>query len=282
MVLELDRAYKAAPMKPRLAIALSLLASTVVTTARAQSAAPTTPGTVVSTPAATPATTPPSSTVTAQTTTSTEPAKIDEQPVDPNTENTRAVYLSADIGFTRADLGAFTNSYGFDKTAANGLLAGFGVGYRHRAFRIGARFRDHATTEFSLWSLMAEVGWGLPMKRITPVIMLRGGYVFDTGIQRAVFASRLPEGNRLTPNIDVDGLDLGVEISAPYAVTRFLKVGPFLGVDALFLHRAQPRAPQSIQPNTDETLHNDLFGDSGNGIGYIFNVGLRVTGDVGF
>lgn len=201
---------------------------------------------------------------------------------DKGVEDPRAVYLSADFGFARPDLGAFKDNLAFDKTAANGTLAGIGIGYRHKALRIGARFRDTTTTEFSLWSLMGEVGIGLPFRPLTPIIMLHAGYMFDAGVERAVIQSSLPNGNVLTPNIDLDGLVLGIEANAAYSVTKFFRVGPFAGFDMTFLHRAQPRPPQSLFPLTDETRNNALFGDSGSGIGYIINLGIRVTGDVAF
>ena len=201
---------------------------------------------------------------------------------DAEKEDPRAVYLSADLGFTRPDLGGISDNLAFDKTKANGLLAGLGIGYRHKALRIGARFRDASTTEFSLWSLMGEVGFGLPFRPLTPIIFVHAGYMFDAGIERAVVASSLPRGNVLTPNIDLDGLVLGVEANVAYSITKFFRVGPFLGLDLTFLHRAQPAAPQSLFPLTEETRTSALFGDSGSGVGYIINLGIRVTGDVAF
>ena len=53
-------------------------------------------------------------------------------------EDKRAVYISVDLGFTRADVGGLSDNTGFDKKAANGLLAGLGLGYRHQDFRFGA------------------------------------------------------------------------------------------------------------------------------------------------
>lgn len=226
--------------------------------------------------AATPA---PAPAATAPVTAPAEPAPAVD---DADKEDKRAIYLSGEIGFTRADLGGVTDNLAFDKTAANGLVAGLGIGYRFRALRVGARFRDASTTEFSLWSLMGEVGFGLPFRPVTPVIFLRAGYIFDAGVERPVIASSLPTGNVLTPNIELDGLVLGAEAYVAYSVTKFFKVGPFLGVDLTFLHRSQPRAPQSLFPLSAETRNNALFGDSGSGVGYMLNLGVRITGDVGF
>ena len=255
----------------RLAVAATFLSTfAAASAANAQTKAPTRPQA--------PTTNKPGSGV------ATDPPKLEETTPneDPNTENTRAIYLTADFGFTRPDIGGFSSSLAFDKTAASGFLAGAGVGYRHKAFRGGVRFRASDTPQFTLWSLMGEVGWGIPIKRLTPVIMIHAGYMFDTGVERSAFASYLPSTNLLTPNVDLDGLVLGAEVYGAYAVTKFFKVGPFIGFDATFLHRAQVRDPQSTQPLTDETTQNALFGDSGHGVGYILSVGLRLTGDVGF
>jgi hypothetical protein len=200
----------------------------------------------------------------------------------PDEEARRAVYLSVDIGFTRPDIGAIKDNLGFDKTAANGVLAGIGVGYRFKELRLGARFRDATTTEFSLWSVMGEVGVGLPLRPVSPIFMAHAGYMFDTGVQRAVIASKLPQGNVLTPFVDMSGLVVGGELMASYWVTKFLRVAPFLGFDVTFLHRAQVGTPQSLFPVPAETRNNALFGDSGSGIGYTLNLGLRGTADIGF
>jgi hypothetical protein len=200
----------------------------------------------------------------------------------PDEESRRAVTLSVDIGFTRPDIGAIKDNLGFDKKAANGVLAGIGVGYRYRELRLGARFRDASTTEFTLWSVMGEVGVGLPLRPVSPIFMAHAGYMFDTGVQRAVIASKLPQGNVLTPFVDLSGLVVGGELLASYWVTKFLRVAPFLGFDLTFLHRAQVATPQSLFPVPAATRNNALFGDSGSGVGYTLNIGLRGTADIGF
>jgi len=206
-----------------------------------------------------------------------EPAAVDD-----HQEDLQAVYLSGDIGFTRADVGGLSDSTGFDKTGANGLLAGLGIGYRNRAFRFGARFRDASTTEYSLWSIMGEVGYGLKMRPLSPAFYVHAGYIFDTGVERGAISSKLPAGNVLTPDVDLNGVVVGAEVVASYWLTKFLRVGPFIGFDLTVLHRSQPPVPQSLFRVPDEVRNNALFGESGNGLGYMFNIGLRVTGDVGF
>jgi len=216
-------------------------------------------------PAATPAPPPP-------------PEPVD----DADKQDPRAIYLSGDVGFTRADIGGFTDTFAFDKTGANGVVAGLGLGYRYKNLRAGGRFRAASTTEYSLWSMMGEVGFGLPFKPLTPTIFIHGGYMFDEGVERSVVASSLPRTNVQTPNIELNGLVVGAEVNAAYSITKFFKVGPFVGIDFTFLHRAQPSPPQSLQPTNDNTGSNALFGDSGSGIGYMLNLGIRVTGDLAF
>jgi hypothetical protein len=205
-----------------------------------------------------------------------KPADADQK------EDKRAIYISVDLGFSRADVGALSDNTGFNKTAANGVLAGIGLGYRYQELRIGARFRDTSTTEFSLWSLMGEIGYGLPLRPLSPIFVAHAGYMFDSGIERSVIAGSLPRGNVLTPNVDLDGLVVGGEIFGSVWLTKFLRAGPFIGVDLTFLHRSQVALPQSIVPLDDATRNNPLFKDSGSGAGYMLNIGLRGTGDIAF
>ena len=260
-------------MSLRLTSALFVAATFIALepTAHAQSGGARGPGATGAAPASTAATAPAS-------------APAAAAPAEPDADHPakRAIYLFGEIGFTRQDLGGISDNLGFDKTKANGIVAGLGMGYRFKALHIGARFRDSSTTEFSLWSVMGEVGYALPFRPLTPVIFIHAGYMFDAKIERAVIASSLPPGNVLTPTVHLDGLVLGAEAYFAYSVSNFFKVGPFLGLDLTFLHRAQVGLPQSVFTLPAETRNNALFSDSGSGVGYAFNLGLRVTGDIGF
>jgi hypothetical protein len=258
------------------------------TTPAATTPAATTPATTTpaaATPAATtPAATAPAATTPAATTpagtatATTEPAAADGH----TQEQRRAIYISVDFGFTRADIGALSDKTNFDRTGANGILAGLGIGYRHNRLRFGGRFRDASTTQFNLWSLMGEIGYGFPMFPITPVIFAHAGYMFDSGIERSTIASSLPAGNVLTPNLGLDGAVAGVEVLGNIHVSEFLRIGPFVGFDLTWLHRKQVDLPQSIVPLTDATKNNPLYTDSGSGVGYVFSLGVRGTGDIAF
>jgi hypothetical protein len=268
-------------------IAAAAAAGTVATPAAAQTAAQKAPATK---PAAKAPETQPTATPLAPTSNPQTAAAADQSAAKPSAEPTgadtkedkRAIYISVDLGFTRPDIGGLSDNTGLDNTAANGFMAGLGIGYRHRDLRIGARFRDASTTEFSLWSLMGEIGYGLPFRPVSPVLFAHAGYVFDSGVERGAFASSLPRGNVLTPNVDLDGLVVGGEIVASLWLTKFLRVGPFLGIDFTWLHRSKVALPQSIVPIGEETRNNALFGDSGSGVGYIFTIGVRGTGDIAF
>jgi hypothetical protein len=106
--------------------------------------------------------------------------------------------------------------------------------------------------------------------------------MFSNGIERSVIASSLPSGNVLTPRAQLDGLVVGGELVASLWLTKFLRVGPFLGVDFSWLHRSQVALPQSIIPIGADTRNNALYSDSGSGVGYLLSIGIRGTGDIGF
>jgi hypothetical protein len=211
-----------------------------------------------------------------------EEPKPAEPPAEEEKEKARAIYISLDLGFTAANIGAFSDSTGFDHTGATGLLAGIGVGYRAGNFRIGGRFRDTNTTQYSLWSLMGEVGYGLGTRPISPLFLLHAGYMFDTGVERGAFEGSLPRGTVLPPDVSLKGLVVGGEVTANYWFTSFLRMGPFIGVDATVLSRAKADLPRALFPITDETRNNALFSGAGTGIGYMLSIGIRGTGDIAF
>lgn len=201
---------------------------------------------------------------------------------DDSVESKKAIYISGDIAFTRSMLGAFKNDLGFDRTGANGVLYGLAGGLRLGDWRFGARWRVHDTTEFTLWSVAASVGYGLPWRPLSPVFSAHLGYVFDQSVQAGAFRSSLPVGNVLPPNVDLRGALLGIDVNASYWLTKFLRLGCFAGVDAMVLHRSRVGQPQSLFGPTPELADNPLYADSGTGIGLNVNAGLRGAFDIGF
>jgi hypothetical protein len=197
-------------------------------------------------------------------------------------ESSRAVYVSGNIAFARVDLGGISDNTSFDKPAANGLLYGFSAGLRFRDFRVGGRWRVHSTTEFDMWSLGGEIGYGLPLRPLSPVFTATVAYVWDQKISRSVFSSSLPEGTVLAPDVDMNGVLVGLDVCASYWLSTFLRLGPFLGTDFMFLSRNQAPLPSSIFPISDEFKNKPLYTESGSSIAYTLNIGLRGAFDVGF
>lgn len=207
-------------------------------------------------------------------------AKTDEE--KPEEEAKRAVFVSGDLAFTRVDLGGISDNLGFDKTAANGLLYGLAAGLRFKDLRIGGRWRVHSTTEYDLWSVGGSIGYGLPMRPLSPVFTAIVGYVWDQQIEHGVFQSSLPNGTVLRPDVDVNGLLVGLDANASYWLSTFARIGFFIGADFMFLSRQQAALPASIFPITDEFKNKPLYTESGSSIAYTLNIGIRGAFDVGF
>lgn len=210
------------------------------------------------------------------------PQPAPEPPLDTDkVEAERAIYFSGDIAFTRSDLGLLKDNTSFDRTDANGVLYGLSAGYRMKELRIGARWRVYDTTQFALWSVAASVGLSLPVRPLTPIFSAHVGYVFDQKIEGSVAKSSLPEETVLPPNINVKGLLAGVDINGSYWITKFLRLGAFVGADLMFLSREKadyPRSPLGVDPLT---FNKPLYTDSGSGVGLNISVGLRGAFDIG-
>jgi hypothetical protein len=209
------------------------------------------------------------------------PPVEEEKKPDPETEAKKAIYISGELGITRAMLGAVVNDLGFDETAANGPLYGLAGGLRYERCRFGVRWRVHDTTEFTLWTLALQAGYALPWRPISPIFSAHLGYVFDQTVQPGLFRSALPAGNVLPPNVDLRGAILGLDVNASYWVAKSVRVGAFIGIDAMYLHRSKAPPPQSIFGPTPELAGHPLYADSGNGLGLNVNLGLRGAFDIG-
>lgn len=208
--------------------------------------------------------------------------KSDEEKEKDEKEPPRAIFFSGDIAFTRVDLGGIHDNTGFDRTAANGLLYGFAGGLRLKGLRFGARWRVFETTEYNLWSVAGSIGYGLPIKPLQPILSVNAGYVWDQKLNQSVFSSSLPPGTVLPPQVNVNGFLLGVDLNAAYWLTKFLRMGAFIGSDFMFLHRGQAALPASIFPIPEEFRQKPLYTGSGSGIAYTINIGLRGAFDIDF
>lgn len=216
-----------------------------------------------------------------------EEAKADEKAgedgeLDLSKESAKAVYFSGDVGFTRSDLGGLSDSLGFDRTAANGLLYGLSAGLRLKDFRFGARWRVYDTTEFALWTFALSAGYGLPIRPISPVFSVHAGYVFDQDMQQGLFRKSLAPGVVLPPDVDTKGLLVGADINASYWVTRFVRLGVFIGADLMFLHRSKVDVPYSVFGTPAEYSSLPLYSDSGSSVGLNLNAGFRGAFDIAF
>lgn len=213
-------------------------------------------------------------------------APVDAAPKDEGEkeekEANRAVFVSGDLAFARVDLGGISDNLSFDKPSANGLLYGLAAGLRLKDIRIGGRWRVHSTTEFDMWSVGGSIGYGLPIRPLSPVFTAIVGYVWDQKIERGVFSGSLPPGTVLAPDVDVNGLLVGLDLNASYWVSHFLRLGAFIGTDFMFLSRQQAQLPASIFPIPDDFKNKPLYTDSGSSIAYTLNIGLRGAFDVGF
>ena len=205
-----------------------------------------------------------------------------EKELDLSKESPRAVYFSGDVGVTRSDLGGISDNTGFDRTVANGLMYGLSTGLRLRDLRLGVRWRVYDTTEFALWTFALSAGYGLPLRPVSPVFSAHVGYVFDQDIQSALFQKSIAPGTVLPPDVDVKGLLAGIDINASYWVTRFVRLGVFIGADLMFLNRSKVAVPYSIFGTPAEYSSLPLYSDSGSAIGLNINAGLRGAFDIAF
>jgi hypothetical protein len=206
----------------------------------------------------------------------------EENELDTRVESAKAIYFSGDLAFTRSDLGGVSDSTGFERTVANGLLYGLSTGLRLKDTRFGARWRVYDTTEFTLWTIALSAGYSLPLRPVTPIFSAHLGYVFDQKIQPSLFRSSLPPETIIPPDVDVKGLLAGFDVNASYWVTQFFRLGAYIGADLMFLSRERANLPRSNFPYPRETLSNPLYTDSGSSIGLNVNVGIRGAFDIAF
>ena len=201
---------------------------------------------------------------------------------DDTVEAAKAIFVTADLGYTRADLSTIAaSSMAFDSGSANGLLLGLTGGLRLKDWAYGLKYRVYDASTFTLWSFSASVSYALKPRPVTPIIEGHLGYIFDQSIDRKVFESSLPAGTILPPDVNVKGLLLGGEASANYWLTTWFRAGAFIGLDFMFLSRERAPTPQSTFGPNEEFEAKPLYKESGFGIGLNFNVGLRGSFEIG-
>jgi hypothetical protein len=201
---------------------------------------------------------------------------------DDTVEAAKAIFVTADLGYTRADMSTLAaSSMAFDTGSANGLLLGLTGGLRLKDWQYGLKYRVHDASNFTLWSFNASIAYALKPRPVTPIIEGHLGYVFDQSIDRKVFESSLPAGTILPPDVNVKGLIVGGEASANYWLTSWFRVGAFLGLDFMFLSRERAPTPQSTFGPNQEFNAKPLYSDSGFGVGVNINAGIRGSFEIG-
>jgi hypothetical protein len=101
------------------------------------------------------------------------------------------------------------------------------------------------------------------------------------GFDRAVIQSALPPLNTLTPDVSVKGALVGLDAAALYWVGKNFGIGPFLGADLAYYSREQVSLPQTLLTLPADIKTNPLYTDSGSGLGYAVNIGIRGALDLG-
>jgi hypothetical protein len=197
----------------------------------------------------------------------------EEEPKD--VEAARAVFIGGDVGFTRGQLGIAPHDLGFDKTGANGENYGIFAGYRTSSLRLGARWRVQDTTEFDLWSFAATAGYAFSSRPWTPIVTLHLGYVFDEKLQAGLFRSSIPPGNVVLPDVELKGPFAGLDLAGEYWVSKEVRLGGFVGVDAMYLFRPRAETPQSLFGPTPDFDRLALYSTSGSTLALMFNLGIR-------
>jgi hypothetical protein len=209
------------------------------------------------------------------------PAPAPTPPPSEDIEAPKAIFIAADIGYTRADMSTIgASSMAFDSGSANGLILGLSGGLRLREWQYGLRYRIYDASTFTLWSFAASVSYALKYRPLTPILEGHLGYVFDQSIDAPVFKSSLPQGTVLPPDVNVRGVILGGEGSANYWVANWFRLGAFLGFDLMFLSRERAPLPQSVFGPTPEVASLPLYKDSGFGVGVNINLGIRGSFDI--
>ena len=85
-----------------------------------------------------------------------------------------------------------------------------------------------------------------------------------------------------TWEVVVQGLLVGLDLYGSDWVTKFLRLGAFIGTDFFFLSRERSPLPGSIFPLPPDIQNRALYSETGGSIAYTINLGLRGAFDIGF
>jgi hypothetical protein len=150
------------------------------------------------------------------------------------------VYLDAQTGVEfvqlRTFLADFNNvSAGFLPTSGAGPTARIGAGFRLGFLTLGLRGRVASFDEggtvgsWQIWTLDAELGVRVPLRRVEPHVAFAVGYSSFGGLGTAI--------GGLQDGLDVHGADGRLTMGVDYWVTHNLSLGIDLGGELLFIAR---------------------------------------------
>lgn len=112
------------------------------------------------------------------------------------------------------------------------LVLGGGAGIRLLYFSLGGRFRYIPTSDYSFWTLGAEIAFRVPVGSFEPYAQVGLGYAHLGGLKSQT-------GERIR---QVRGLDVRVAGGLDYYLSQTFSVGVQVGFDFVSLHRAKQDA----------------------------------------
>lgn len=156
------------------------------------------------------------------------------------------LWVDAEAGYELLGLRTFHDGGLVDgalvPSTQHGPVFGGALGARLIALTLGARFRFARFAESSLWSLLLEAGYHVPLGSLEPYVTLGGGYVslggFEVGSELRPFAG----------DLSVRGFDLRGSAGVDYYFGSSLSVGANLSGDLLFLSRPRLKGVPSSDP----------------------------------
>lgn len=148
------------------------------------------------------------------------------------------VWVNGEVGVEFANLRRFdanldTLTVGLTPSSGVGPAAGLGVGVRFVFITLGVRGRVGAMQSsggaWQLWTLDAELGLRIPLKRVEPYLTLAGGYAATGNFGYAVAG--------LGSGLDVSGANLRLGAGIDFYITRAFSVGGNVSGEMLILAR---------------------------------------------
>jgi hypothetical protein len=196
------------------------------------------------------------------------------------------VYVDAQAGVESVQLNTFnadfdTVSVGLLPSAGVGPTANIGAGLRLVFLTLGLRgrvasFENSSPAQtvgaWQIWTLDAEAGLRVPLRRLEPHVAIAAGYASFGGFETAV--------QGLSAGLDVHGVDARLSGGVDYWVTHTVSIGAEASGGLLFVARPGVSARDLATPRQIGTLDDArarVLEANGSSMGTTF----AVTGDVG-